>query len=36
MYDRITLPNGVRIVAEHVPGHAFGAIGIWIMNGSRP
>lgn len=24
MYDRITLPNGVRIVAEHVPGHAFG------------
>lgn len=35
MYDRITLPNGVRIVAEHVPGMRSAAIGIWIMNGSR-
>lgn len=35
MYDRIVLPNGVRIVTEPIPGVRSTAIGIWVMNGSR-
>lgn len=35
MYERIVLPNGVRIVMEPISGVRSTAIGIWIMNGSR-
>ena len=35
MFDRIVLPNGVRIVTEPIPGMRSTAIGIWVMNGSR-
>ncbi|MDO4286147.1 MAG: pitrilysin family protein [Eubacteriales bacterium] len=35
MYERIVLPNGVRIVMEPISGVRSTAIGIWVMNGSR-
>ncbi|MCD8355049.1 MAG: insulinase family protein [Clostridia bacterium] len=35
MYDRIVLPNGVRIVMEPISGMRSTAVGIWVMNGSR-
>lgn len=35
MYDRIVLPNGVRIVTEQVPGVRSASVGIWVLNGSR-
>lgn len=35
MYEKITLPNGVRILTEHVPGIRSAALGIWVATGSR-
>jgi len=35
MYEKITLPNGVRILTEHVPAIRSAAIGIWVGTGSR-
>ncbi len=35
MYELITLPNGVRLVTEAVPGLRSCAIGIWVGTGSR-
>ena len=35
MYEKITLPNGVRIVHEHIPYVRSAAMGIWIATGSR-
>ncbi|MEG2000841.1 MAG: pitrilysin family protein [Evtepia sp.] len=35
MYQKITLPNGVRILSESVPNVRSAAIGIWIGGGSR-
>jgi len=35
MYEKITLPNGVRIVYEPMPGVRSTSIGIWINAGSR-
>ncbi len=35
MYDKIVLPNGVRIVMEPISGVRSASIGIWVRNGSR-
>lgn len=35
MYEKNTLPNGVRILTEHVPGIRSAALGIWVATGSR-
>ncbi|MBQ3404678.1 MAG: insulinase family protein [Oscillospiraceae bacterium] len=35
MYERITLPNGVRIVYERIPYVRSVALGIWVGTGSR-
>ena len=35
MYQKITLPNGVRIITEAVPAVRSAAIGIWVGTGSR-
>lgn len=35
MYEKQTLPNGVRIVYEHMPHVRSAAIGVWIGVGSR-
>lgn len=35
MYEKITLPNGVRILTEYVPAIRSAAIGIWVGTGSR-
>ena len=35
MYNTITLPNGVRILTEAVPGVRSAALGIWVGSGSR-
>lgn len=35
MYERIVLPNGVRIVTEPIAGVRSAAVGIWVLNGSR-
>lgn len=35
MYQKITLPNGVRIVHEYIDTVRSAAIGIWVGNGSR-
>ncbi len=35
MYDIITLPNGVRIVTQAVPGVRTAALGVFIGTGSR-
>lgn len=37
MYDHqlITLPNGVRIATERMPGVRSAALGIWVATGSR-
>ncbi|HBD86630.1 MAG TPA: insulinase family protein [Clostridiales bacterium] len=35
MYDKIILPNGVRILSEHMDGVRSAAIGIWVGVGSR-
>lgn len=35
MYEKITLPNGVRILTKQVPGVRSAALGIWVGSGSR-
>lgn len=35
MYQQMTLPNGVRILTERVPGLRSAAIGVWVASGSR-
>lgn len=35
MYEKIVLPNGVRVVTEPVSGVRSAAVGIWVLNGSR-
>lgn len=35
MIEKITLPNGVRIVAEEIPWVRSVAVGIWVHVGSR-
>jgi len=35
MYDMITLPNGVRILTQHVPAVRTAAIGVFVGTGSR-
>ena len=35
MYDKLVLPNGVRIVSESMPYVRTAAIGIWVGVGSR-
>lgn len=35
MYQRSDLPNGIRVVTEHIPSVASACIGVWIDNGSR-
>lgn len=35
MYERITLPNGIRIITEQVDYVRSASIGIWVGNGSR-
>lgn len=35
MYSKLTLPNGVRIVSEHMDGVRSASIGIWVGAGSR-
>lgn len=35
MYEKITLPNGVRIVHESVPSVRSCALGFWVGTGSR-
>lgn len=35
MYEKITLPNGVRILTEHVPAVRSAALGIYVGTGSR-
>jgi predicted Zn-dependent peptidase len=35
MYEKITLPNGVRILSERMEGIRSAAMGIWVASGSR-
>ncbi len=35
MHRLTTLPNGFRIVTEHMPGLASAALGIWVTAGAR-
>ena len=35
MYERIVLPNGARIVCEHMDGVRSASLGIWVGAGSR-
>lgn len=35
MIEKMTLPNGVRILYEHVPSVRSCAIGLWVESGSR-
>lgn len=35
MYEKIVLPNGVRVIYEKMPNVRSAAVGIWVMNGSR-
>ena len=35
MHRLTTLPNGFRIVTEHMPGIASAAVGVWVMAGAR-
>ncbi|MCF0120293.1 MAG: insulinase family protein, partial [Oscillospiraceae bacterium] len=35
MYEKLTLPNGVRILTEHIPYVRSAALGIWVGSGSR-
>ncbi|MBQ8585870.1 MAG: insulinase family protein, partial [Butyricicoccus sp.] len=35
MYQKITLPNGVRVVHEYIDSVRSAAIGVWVGNGSR-
>ncbi|MDO3410649.1 pitrilysin family protein [Saccharibacillus sp. CPCC 101409] len=33
--EKYTLGNGLRVVAEHIPGSRSVSFGIWVKNGSR-
>ena len=35
MYEKIVLPNGVRILHEYIPYVRSVSLGIWIGTGSR-
>ena len=35
MYQKIALPNGVRVVCEQIPYVRSAALGVWVLNGSR-
>ena len=35
MYEKIVLPNGARIVYEHMEGVRSASLGIWVGAGSR-
>ncbi len=35
MYEKITLPNGARIVSDYMEGVRSAAVGIWVGCGSR-
>lgn len=35
MHERLTLPNGVRILTEQIPTVRSAALGIWVGTGSR-
>ncbi|NLF35092.1 MAG: insulinase family protein [Clostridiales bacterium] len=35
MYEETTLPNGVRLLTEHIPGVRSAALGFWVATGSR-
>ncbi len=35
MYEKLVLPNGVRVIYERMPNVRSAAIGVWVMNGSR-
>jgi predicted Zn-dependent peptidase len=35
LYEKITLPNGVRIVHEYIPYVRSAALGVWVGTGSR-
>lgn len=35
MYEKIVLPNGVRVIYERMPNVRSAAVGVWVMNGSR-
>ncbi len=35
MYERIVLPNGARVVCEHMDGVRSASLGIWVGAGSR-
>jgi len=34
MYDQITMPNGLRIIAERIPHFRSVSIGLWVKSGS--
>lgn len=34
MYDEITMPNGLRIIAERIPHFRSVSIGLWVRSGS--
>ena len=35
MYDKLVLPNGVRIVTQHMPGVRSASVGLLVGVGSR-
>ena len=35
MYEKMTLPNGVRILTQAVPGVRSASLGVWVGTGSR-
>jgi predicted Zn-dependent peptidase len=35
MYEKIVLPNGVRILHENIPHVRSVSLGVWIGTGSR-
>ena len=35
MYEKMTLPNGVRILLQAVPGVRSASLGVWVGTGSR-
>lgn len=35
MYEKITLPNGVRILTEEIPYVRSASLGVWVGSGSR-
>ena len=35
MYEKITLPNGLRVLYENIPHVRSVAMGVWVATGSR-